>query len=110
MVHLFTQLNLKQGLKIFENERIKATKSEMQQMHDKVVFHLIKGEQLTMRQKHEPLQVLMFLKQKLCGKIKGRGVADGRKQRSGLNKSDITSPTAATESVLITTEINTTEG
>ena len=41
-VHVFTQLNLKQGLKRFGTEGIKATKSEMQQMHDKLVFHTIK--------------------------------------------------------------------
>ena len=62
MVHVFTQLNLKQGLKIFGNKGMKATKSEMQQMHDKVVFHPIKGEQLTNKQKNGALQVLIFLK------------------------------------------------
>ena len=64
MVHVFTQLNLKQGLKIFGNEGIKATKAEMKKIHDKVVFHPIKGKQLTKKQKNEALWVLMFLKQK----------------------------------------------
>ena len=50
------------------------------------------------------------MKQKRCGKIKVRTVAYGRKQRTGSKKSDVTSPTAATESVLITTEIYATEG
>ena len=62
---------------------MKDTKSEMQQMHDKVVFHPITGEQLTKKQKNGALQVLMFLEQKRCGEIKGRAVADGRKQREG---------------------------
>ena len=35
---------------------------------------------------------------------------DGQKQRAGFNKSDVNSPTAATDSVLITAEINVTEG
>ena len=70
MVHVLTQLNLKQGLQRFENEGIKATKSEMQQIHDKVVFHLIKGKQLNRIQKHGVLGVLIFLKQKRCWKIK----------------------------------------
>ena len=52
----------------------------------------------------------MFLKKKRSRKIKGRAVADGRKQREGLKKSDVTSPTAATELVLITAEIDATEG
>ena len=109
MVHVFTQLNLKQGLKRFGNERIKETKSEMQQMHDEVVFHRIKGKQLTRIQKHGALQVLMFLKQKRCGKIKDHAIIDGQKQGAGLKKSDGTSPTAVNESVLTTAAIGTSE-
>ena len=47
VVHVFKHLNLKQGLKRFVEAGMKATKSEMQQMHNKVVFHPIKGGQLT---------------------------------------------------------------
>ena len=77
MVHVFTQLTLKEGLKRFGNEVIKATKSEMQQMHDKVVFHMIEGKRLTKSHKWGALRVIMFLKQKLYGNIKCRAVADG---------------------------------
>jgi hypothetical protein len=35
---------------------------------------------LTPQQKNAALAYLMFLKRKRCGKIKGRGCADGRKQ------------------------------
>ena len=52
----------------------------------------------------------IVLKHKLCGKIKGRAVADGRKQRTGPNKSDVTSPTAATDSVLVTAAIDAKKG
>ena len=52
----------------------------------------------------------MFLKKKRCVKIKGRVVADVRKQREGSQKYDVSSPTAATESVLITAAIDMTEG
>ena len=110
MVHVFTKINIKQVLKRFVNEGIKATKLEMQQMNDKVVFHPIKVKQLTTIQKHRALQVLMFLKHKRCGKIKVRAIADRRKKRSGLKKSDVTSPTAETESVLITEAIDASEG
>ena len=82
----------------------------MQQMHDKVVLHPIKCEQLTRSQKHGAVQVLMFLKQKQCGKIKCHAVADEQKQRAGSKKSNITSPTAATELVLITAAIDAAEG
>ena len=44
----------------------------------------------------------MFLKQKISGKIKGRGCADGRKQRKYLTKEDIILPTVATEALFLT--------
>ena len=44
----------------------------------------------------------MFLKQKRCGKIKGRGCADGRKQRLYKSKEETTSPTITTEALFIT--------
>jgi len=42
----------------------------------------------------------MFLEQKKCGKIKGRGCADGRKQRATTNNEDASTPTADVESVM----------
>jgi hypothetical protein len=43
----------------------------------------------------------MFLKQKRDGKIKGRTVAGGNKQWDYISKEDASSPTVATESVLV---------
>ena len=57
---------------------------------------------LTTAQKKAALKYLMFLKQKRCGKIKGRGCADGRKQRLYKNKEDTTSPTITTEALFLT--------
>ena len=47
----------------------------------------------------------MFLKQKRCGKIKGRDVTYEQKIIIGSKKWDVTSPTAATESVFVTAAI-----
>ena len=44
----------------------------------------------------------MFLKQKRCGKIKGRGCADGRKQRLYKNKEETSSPTISIEALFLT--------
>ena len=62
---------------------MKATKSEMQKMHDTVMFRPIKGEQLTKKHKNGALQVIIFLKLERCGKIKVRAVKYGQKQREG---------------------------
>ena len=48
----------------------------------------------------------MFLKQKRTGQIKGRGCANGRKQRLHTPKDDASSPTVATESVLLSCVID----
>jgi hypothetical protein len=43
----------------------------------------------------------MFLKEKRCGTIKGRGCADGRPQRDYMSKEDTSSPTVATEALIL---------
>ena len=57
-------------------------------------------------QKKNALGYRMFLKQKRTGQIKGRGCADGRKQRLNTPKDAASSPTVATESVLLSCVIN----
>jgi Reverse transcriptase (RNA-dependent DNA polymerase) len=48
----------------------------------------------------------MFLKKKRCGKIKGRGCADGRKQREYTSKEDASSPTVLIEAVMLSCVID----
>ena len=48
----------------------------------------------------------MFLKKKRCGRIKGRGCADGRKQRLTTNKDDVSAPTVSTEALMLTCAID----
>jgi Reverse transcriptase (RNA-dependent DNA polymerase) len=52
----------------------------------------------------------MFLKKKRCGKIKGRGCADGRKQRLYTSKQEASSPTVSIESLMISCTIDAKEG
>ena len=44
----------------------------------------------------------MFLKQKISGRIKGRGCADGRKQREFITKEESSAPTISTEAFFLT--------
>ena len=44
----------------------------------------------------------MFPKQKICGKIKCRGCADGRKHHEYLAKDDTSVPTVETEALFLT--------
>lgn len=52
----------------------------------------------------------MFLKKKRSGRIKGRGCADGRKQRAYTNKEDASSPTVAIEALMLSCVIDAKEG
>ena len=52
----------------------------------------------------------MFLKGKRDGSIKGRGVADRRKQQDKIEPKDITSQTVLTEAVMLTEKIDALEG
>ena len=62
----------------------------------------VSSKSLSKGEREAALQYLMFLKKKRCGKIKGRGCADGRKQRIYATKDDVSSPTVATEALLLT--------
>ena len=74
------QMWMKKGLKVFGAGGYPAVKQEMQQFHDRKVMQPVCRKDLSPKQKREALGYLMFLKKKRCGKIKGRGCADGRKQ------------------------------
>ena len=48
----------------------------------------------------------MFLKQKHDNTVKGRGCANGTKQRNHYDKEDAASPTVALESLLLTSVVD----
>ena len=105
-----TQFNLKRGLKEFGNEGIVALGKEMAQLHDRKVGKPIDGSKLTREEKQKTLRYLMFLTRKRCGRVKARGCADGRKQRSTTKKEDASAYTVAIESVMISAVIDAMEG
>jgi hypothetical protein len=62
--------------------------------------------ELSPEQKREALAYLMVvLKQNRCGKIKGRGCADGQKQCAYTAREDAVLPTVATEAVFLTAPV-----
>jgi hypothetical protein len=75
-----------------------------------VVFEPIDINQLKPEEKDTAMESLLFLTEKKDGKIKGRFCANGSIQREYIDREDATSPTAATESVLITGTIDAKEG
>jgi hypothetical protein len=99
---VMTQLSLKSGLKEWGDKAYIAAESEMKQLHFRNTFKPMHWKELTDTQRQIVLESHMFLKEKRDGKIKGRTVAGGNKQRDYISsKEDASSPTVATESVLL---------
>jgi hypothetical protein len=103
---IMMQLSLNAGLKEWGEETFTAAQSEMKQLHFRNTFKLKHWRELSQIQRQKVLESHMFLKQKTDGKIKGRTVAGGNKQRDYISKEDASSPTAATESVLLSSIID----
>jgi hypothetical protein len=99
---VLTQYNLKQGRKKLGDKGKQAVLNELQQLYDRDVIEPIDPSDLTPEERKGALRYLMFLKEKRDGMIKGRGCADGRPQRDYMTKEDTSSPTVATEALLMT--------
>ena len=106
----FTQYTINRGLKEFGSAGAEAVVVEMQQLHNRQVGTPVRANMLTENEKRKALEYLMFLKKKRCGKIKGRGCADGRKQRVYKTKEETSSPTAKIESLFISVTMDAKEG
>jgi hypothetical protein len=103
---VMTQFNIHRGIKEFGNDGVIAVLWELQQLHDRGVLRPVEASSLSYEDRQSALAHLMFLKQKRDGRIKGRGCADGRKQRKIINKEDASSPTVSIEVVLMTCTID----
>jgi hypothetical protein len=68
----------------------------MYQLHMRETFEQLAWEDLTIEQKQQILESHLFLNLKRDGKIKGRTVAGGNRQRQFFQKEDATSSTVAT--------------
>jgi hypothetical protein len=107
---IMTQYNLKQGIKKFGDSGKAAVLVELQQLYDRNVMEPVMKADLTPAEGKGALRYLMFIKERRCGKIKGRGCADGRSQREYMSKEETSSPTVATEALILTCVIDAIEG
>lgn len=98
---VLTQYGVQRGLKKFGKDGDEAVKAEMLQLHSREVMEPKSGESLSDKNKSDALSYLMFLKKKRDGTIKGRGCADGRKQRGTMTKAATSSPTVSTEAIFL---------
>jgi hypothetical protein len=77
--------------------------AEFAQLEAFDVYEPVHASFLTRAQRRTAaLRATGLIKEKLCGKLKGRTVADGKSQRSGLHeKCKTASPTVSTEVLLL---------
>ena len=73
------------------------------------VFKGLHASSLTSQQKKDSLNAINLIKEKRCGRIKGRTVADGRKQRHQYSREEITSPTVSNDALSMTLLIDANE-
>jgi Reverse transcriptase (RNA-dependent DNA polymerase) len=99
-----TQHGMRKGLQIFGKAGEDAVTKELTQLHERKVIKPISN--LNCQERKDALKYLMFLKEKKNGIIKGRGCADGRKQRLHTTKEEASSPTVAIESVMLSCVID----
>ena len=106
------QYSLKKGIELFGEKAKVAAVDELSQIHNLDTYTPMDHTKLTPNQKRKALSALFFLTEKQDGKMKGRNVAVGSKQRSfdGYKKSDGASPTVSTNGLIITSAIDAHEG
>ena len=105
-----TQMNIREGIRQFGERAIEVLANEYSQLDDLGVFKPEDAEILTIAQKKAALYAIDLIKHKRCGKVKGRTVADGRKQRTLFEKHDTSSPALSLEGYIASLVIDTTEG
>lgn len=102
---IMTQMSLKAGLKAWGAKAEDAAYGEMKQLHFRDTFCPVHWKDLTEEQRSRILEFHLFLKLKRDVTVKGRTVAGGNKQRDHIGKEEASSPTVATESVMLTAVI-----
>ena len=102
----FLLMSAKAGIKKHGKRAIEALLKEFTQLNDKDTFEVTDPKNLTYVQKKKDLKALSIVTEKRDESLKGRTCADGRKQRQWKTKAESASPTAHTDSVLLTSVVD----
>lgn len=100
------QMSAKKSIAKHGNRSIQADLSEFAQLDGKKVVKPLNPATFLLKEENKALRAITLIKEKLCGKLKGRTCADGRKQRPYISKENSTSPTVSTKALVITLAIS----
>ena len=109
-------MSAKRGIELFGEEAIAAIYKEYKQLDEGAkkgnpVVSPTPSDTLTDEDKRQALDAVNLIKQKRCGKIKGRCAANGSKQKQYLKPEEsVASPTVSLEGLLATLVIDAKEG
>jgi hypothetical protein len=104
--YMFTQMTADAGIKKHGQLAVEALMVEFAQLDGLKVFKGLHPGDLTTGEKREALRAINLIKEKRCGKIKGRTVADGSKQREKYSHQDTSSPTVSNDALMMTLVID----
>jgi hypothetical protein len=103
---VMNQMTAKAGLAKHGEFAEEALLKEFMQQRDLDVYEILDPLSLTTEQKRAALRAINLLKEKRNGDLKGRTVADGRKQRPLYSKAETASPTVSTIALILTIMID----
>jgi hypothetical protein len=103
---VMTQLSLKAALKQWGKDAKVVVEAEAKQLHWRNSFKPVHWKDVDEEKWNQILELHVFVKKKCRGQIKACKVAGGNKQRDFISKENASSPTVATESVLLTSLVD----
>ncbi len=100
--------SFKAGLKKFGDVGKTAAMMELTQLHTYETYHPVHASSLSPEERQQALASLMNILEKCDERVQARACADGSKEQrqTGYKKEDGTSPTVATNSIMITATID----
>jgi len=101
-----TQMSASKGLRVYGEKAAKAMAKEYAQLDELGVFKGRMSGSLNSDERKAALQVIDLIKEKRCGRIKGRTVVDGRGQRDSYEKIDTSSKALTLEAFITTLAID----
>ena len=99
-------MSAKAGVKRYGARAVEAIVKECKQLDKKDAFKPRNMKDLTSIERKQALRSITLVKEKRCGKIKGRTVANGHSQRDYILQEDSTSPTVSIEGLMISIAID----
>ena len=106
----FTQMSAKKGIQEFGQRAVDAMVKEYEQLEGLKVFTPVNPTTLPFKSKKDSLNAIDLIKEKRSGKIKGRTVCDGRKQRTVYTTAEVSSPALSQDGFFASLAIDALEG